>query len=91
MDVKYNLENLTKHVQGTGEFIRLDKDKCNGCGACTLVCVLNLWGIKNDMAFIREEYKEKCLECGSCYLVCAPGAIEFMYPAGGTGIVYERG
>ena len=89
--MKINLEGLTKHISGTGEFIKIDPVKCNGCGLCVRVCILNLWGMQKGLAFIQENYKEKCLECGSCGQVCEPGAIEFKYPAGGTGIVYEKG
>jgi len=43
-----------------------------------------------DPPFIPE-YKSRCVECGSCALVCEPGAIDFNYPAGGTGVVYLKG
>ena len=84
-------QDLTKHIPGTGDFIKIDQSKCNGCGLCVRICIVNLWGIKENVAFIREDYKEKCLECGSCFQVCEPNAIDFSYPAGGTGVVYEQG
>ena len=89
--MKIELEGLSKHITGTGEFITIYREKCNGCGYCVKICVVNLWGIKEGIALIRDDYKEKCLECGSCGQVCAPGAIDFSYPAGGTGVVYEQG
>ena len=89
--MKINLEGLTKHISGTGEFIQVDRSKCNGCGLCVKVCIANLWGLQQGIAHIRDDYKEKCLECGSCYMVCEPRAINFHYPAGGTGVVYEKG
>jgi len=50
-----------------------------------------LWRKIDDKIVISEDYKEKCLECAACYQVCEPNAINFQYPMGGTGIVYERG
>ena len=89
--MRFQLEELSKHIPGTGDFITIDQSKCNGCGLCAKICIVNLWGIKNGIAFIRSDYKERCLECGSCGQVCEPGAIDFKYPAGGTGVVYEQG
>jgi ferredoxin len=89
--MRNQLEELTKHIPGTADFIKIDQSKCNGCGLCARICIVNLWGIKDSVAFIRDDYKEKCLECGSCGQVCEPNAIAFSYPAGGTGIVYEQG
>jgi ferredoxin-like protein FixX len=86
-----NNNGLTKHILGTGNFIKINQIKCNGCGMCVRICIVNLWGIKNNIAFIRDDYKEKCLECGSCGQVCETGAIDFNYPAGGTGVIYEKG
>jgi len=52
---------------------------------------MNLWKKKDGVVYIAEDYKSKCLECASCYQVCDAGAINFQYPAGGTGIVIEQG
>ncbi len=89
--MKIELEGLTKRIPGTGNFITIDNEKCNRCGRCLVICILNLWKSRNGTIYISEDYQSKCLECGSCYQVCEPGAINFQYPAGGTGIVYERG
>jgi ferredoxin-like protein FixX len=86
-----DINQLTKHIPGTGDFISIEQKKCNGCGLCVKVCILSLWGLQNGSAFIRDDYKEKCLECGSCGTVCESGAINFNYPAGGTGVVYKKG
>jgi len=34
---------------------------------------------------------EKYLECAAFYQVCKVDAIEFHYPLGGTGVIYEKG
>ncbi|MHA1291054.1 MAG: ATP-binding protein [Promethearchaeota archaeon] len=89
--MKIELEELSKHISGTGDFISIDNDKCNNCNMCLKICVMNLWKKKESKVYIIDDYKEKCLECGGCYMVCEPGAINFRYPSGGTGVVYEQG
>ncbi|MFX0048566.1 MAG: 4Fe-4S dicluster domain-containing protein [Candidatus Hermodarchaeota archaeon] len=89
--MKIELDGLSKHIHGTGNFISIDDSKCNGCSKCAIICIVNLWKIKEGLASITDDYKNKCLECGSCAQVCEPGAINFMYPAGGTGVIYEQG
>ena len=89
--MKMDLKGMTKHIPGTGDFITIDKEKCNGCGRCIVVCVMNLWRMRDGIAEIAEDYREKCVECAGCYSVCEPDAIHFQYPKGGTGVVYEQG
>ncbi len=76
-------------VDGTGEFIRVDVEKCTGCGNCVKVCLADCWEIKNRKARIRT--LEACMECACCWYVCDPGAIVFSWPRGGTGYRSEWG
>jgi ferredoxin-like protein FixX len=89
--VNIELEGLTKRISGTGNFISIDHDKCNNCGRCLIICVMNLWRKKEGIIYIIDDYQQKCLECAACYQVCDAGAINFQYPKGGTGIVIEKG
>jgi len=89
--LKIELESISKHIGDTGDFIKVNEERCTGCGKCALVCIMNLWIIKGGKAKIKDDYKEKCLECAGCYSICDIGAIEFSYPRGGTGVVYEKG
>ncbi|MHA1230234.1 MAG: 4Fe-4S binding protein [Candidatus Helarchaeota archaeon] len=89
--MKIDLEKISVHVGDPGDFIKYDEEKCIGCGMCALVCVMNLWLMRGGKAKLKEDYKEKCLECAGCYAACKIGAIEFNYPAGGTGVVYLKG
>lgn len=86
-----NVDMISKHVEGTGDFISIDQGKCNNCGRCLVICVMNMWKRKDGKIYLSEEYKNKCVECAACYQVCQTGAISFRYPAGGTGVVYEQG
>ena len=87
-----SLLKLTFKVEGVapGEFITYDQSKCNGCGACALVCSANLWAVK-DKAKLSPRYQELCLECAACYAVCENNAIDFRYPNGGAGIIIKHG
>jgi ferredoxin-like protein FixX len=89
--MRIEIEGLTNHILGTGDFISIDNGKCNKCGNCLKVCLVNLWRKKENIFYISDDYKENCLECAACYQVCEAGAISFQYPRGGTGIVYTRG
>ncbi len=89
--MKIDIENLTKRIPGTGDFISIDNDKCNNCVRCLIICIMNLWRKKDGKVYIIDDYKSKCVECASCFQVCEAGAIKFKYPAGGTGIVFEKG
>ena len=84
-------KKLTNRIPGTGDFIKIDKEKCTLCGRCLIICVMNLWKKREDTVYIVDDYASQCLECGACFQVCESDAIEFRFPAGGTGIVYEQG
>ena len=90
--MKIELSEISERAPGDpGDFIKVNPNKCTGCRKCILVCVVNLWKIRGGIASISDDYKEKCLECGACYSVCDIMAIEWSYPAGGTGVVYKQG
>lgn len=87
-----NLKKLTKRVGDTGDFIKLDEEKCNGCGKCALICSMGLWRVPlGKKAKLSPKYKELCLECAACWEICEQEAIDFWYPKGGTGIIIEYG
>ena len=53
--------------------LRLDVDKCNGCGRCVEVCphaVFELDGGKSRVVDV-----DACMECGACAKNCKPEAI----------------
>ncbi|MFW9956711.1 MAG: 4Fe-4S dicluster domain-containing protein [Candidatus Odinarchaeota archaeon] len=91
MSLKIDHKKLITRIPGTGNFITLDNGKCTLCGRCLIICVMNLWKKSDDRVHLVDDYASHCLECGACYQVCEYGAIDFRYPAGGTGIVYAKG
>ncbi len=52
---------------------------------------MNLWKKRDGTVYIVEDYTSECLECGACAQVCESDAIEFRFPAGGTGVVIKQG
>ncbi|MBI4284406.1 MAG: 4Fe-4S binding protein [Chloroflexi bacterium] len=65
--------------------IRVDSDKCTGCGSCVPVCPFGLIELVNDVAHI----KEGCTLCGACRVICPSDSIvietAFASPAADAG------
>jgi ferredoxin len=60
--------------------IKLNRDKCRGCGMCLNVCphsVLNLNGEKVEII-----NKNLCIECGACVKNCPFSALKVEYGVG---------
>lgn len=57
------------------QIIKIDKEKCNGCGACADACHEGAIGMINGKAeLLRDDY---CDGLGNCLPVCPTGAITF--------------
>ena len=67
----------------TGDFIKVDEEKCIGCANCINVCLASCFEMVEKKARIKS--LEKCMECASCWYVCQEEAIIFSWPLGGTG------
>ncbi len=57
------------------QIIKIDKEKCNGCGLCVSACHEGAIGLVNGKAkLLRDDY---CDGLGNCLPVCPTGAITF--------------
>jgi len=57
------------------KIIKIDKEKCNGCGLCVNACHEGAIGLENGKAMLmREDY---CDGLGNCLPACPTGAITF--------------
>ena len=55
--------------------IEIDREKCNGCGACATACHEGAIGmVEGKAALLREDY---CDGLGDCLPACPTGAITF--------------
>ena len=56
--------------------IEIDREKCNGCGACAAACHEGAIGMENGKAvLLRDDY---CDGLGDCLPTCPTGAITFV-------------
>lgn len=63
--------------------LRLEPEKCTGCGICTQVCPHGILSINKLKAEIND--KDYCIECGACMTNCPFSAISVET---GTGCAY---
>ena len=57
------------------QIIKIDKEKCNGCGLCVSACHEGALGLIDGKAeLLRDDY---CDGLGNCLPVCPTGAISF--------------
>lgn len=54
--------------------LKLDIDKCTGCGMCTVVCPHAVFGREGNKVVIVD--RDACMECGACSQNCPADAIE---------------
>jgi len=66
--------------------LRLDPEKCTGCGMCARVCPHEVFSVKNGGASTAD--RDACMECGACAMNCPEGAISVSAGVGcASGII----
>jgi len=53
--------------------VKIDEEKCTGCGSCVDVCPVDALKLENDKAKV---YEDTCIDCGTCVDECPVEAIE---------------
>ena len=54
--------------------VTVNKDKCEGCGACISICPMDVFEMVDDEIEVVDV--SSCKECESCVEVCPLEAIE---------------
>ena len=55
--------------------IKIDADKCIGCGACVNVCPVDLYNIVDEKSKLTGN-PDDCVLCKACETSCPVGAIK---------------
>ena len=67
--------------------LNLNKDRCIGCGQCTLVCPHNVFVMEDHKARIID--KDGCMECGACANNCPVDAVMVTPGVGCAGYIIQ--
>lgn len=54
--------------------LKLEAEKCTGCGMCLRVCPHEVFDLKDKRALIKD--RDACMECGACMQNCPEGALQ---------------
>ena len=54
--------------------IKINKNKCSGCGNCVEVCPFGVFEIEKGKVIVK--HLEKCKKCRACVSACPNNAIE---------------
>lgn len=60
--------------------IKIDQDKCDGCGICIYDCGANVIGFGADNDTVSPFWNKRCVNCFLCELVCPEKAIQVVLP-----------
>lgn len=56
--------------------VKVDKDKCDGCGTCVDVCPVEVFEIVEEKSTVINN--DECLVCRACEVQCPNAAIEII-------------
>jgi adenylylsulfate reductase subunit B len=60
--------------------IRIDPEKCNGCGVCADICPVDVFRVNEESKLAEARYETDCWYCGACEGDCPTRAITVRLP-----------
>lgn len=69
--------------------LKLETQKCVGCGLCVTVCPHRVFTLDAKKAVIVG--KERCIECGACMSNCPVGAVSVTAGVGCAQAIFNNG
>lgn len=69
--------------------LKMESDKCVGCGLCHTVCPLRVIEMKEKKAVIKSP--NLCIECGACMSNCPTGAVTVKAGVGCAQAIFNGG
>jgi len=75
--MKY-LAKLGVETQRLSKDVKLLKDRCTHCTACTSLCPTHALWVERDTMMVSFD-REKCIACEMCIIVCPYSAMEVQF------------
>jgi len=66
------MEQKQQYLRRRTMAVKVDMEKCTGCGTCKDVCPVEAIELQEDKAKVNEE---ECVDCGTCVEECPEGAL----------------
>lgn len=76
-----------RYIEGVAT-VRIDTEKCVGCGMCEAVCPHQVFYVADKKAILAD--KDGCMECGACAVNCPVQAITVNPGVGCASLIISR-
>ena len=89
---RLSVPTYDNEVYATTGRLRIDHDRCNGCGVCAQICPGKAITIKGEgkskRAYLEDEFPQ-CMSCNDCAAICERDALTAVV-AYDFGLYYKK-